>query len=111
MCYSKQGDGSGVPAVRPKSVTKLTPAEKQRRYRLRQQQRAWVATGNARLYVECRECGKAIKPSYRRGFCPGGQCKQAFFEKVQVPHVIYLGQQAKEIAERVVRKTVSAALG
>ena len=92
---------TSVPAVQPKSVTKLTPAQKQRRYRLRKQQQAWEATGEAWLYIECRECGKAIKPSYRRGFCPGGQCREAFFEKTQVPQVIYLDAQAKKISEHV----------
>jgi hypothetical protein len=97
----RQDNGTRVPAVQPKSVTKLTPAQKQRRYRLRKQQRVWEASGNAWLFIECRECGKPIKPSFQRGFCPGGQCNQAFFEKVQVPIVIYLDAQAKQVSERV----------
>lgn len=94
-------NSTSVPAVKGKSVTAFTPAEKQRRYRLRKQRQAWEATGLAWLYIECRECSKPIKPSFQRGFCPGGQCRQAFFEKVQVPAVIYLDAQAKDVSQRV----------
>jgi hypothetical protein len=97
----KSPNSTCVPAVQPKSVTKLTAAQKQRRYRLRKQQRAWEATGEAWLFTECRECGKSIKASYRRGFCPGGSCKKAFFEKVQVPQVLYLDTQTRDISVRV----------
>ncbi|HWY20034.1 MAG TPA: hypothetical protein VNX26_02375 [Candidatus Acidoferrum sp.] len=57
-------------------------ALKQQQYRMRQQQKARPF---AVLHLECRECGLPIAPSYARQFCPGGECRAAFFKKIQVP--------------------------
>lgn len=73
-------------------------AERQHRLRIR---RKFEDSGEAFLYVECRECGKPIKPSFRRGFCKGGACREAFFKKVQVPTFIRLDAEGKAVAERV----------
>ena len=70
--------------MRPEQGSKPLPrsnAQKQRAARLRKQK-------NERpfrvLHQACRECGRPIKPSYVRQFCPGGKCRTAFFKKVQV---------------------------
>jgi len=69
-------------------------AEKQRRYRLAQQQRAGLT-----LHKNCRECGAPIKPSCKRGFCANDEkCRKAFFKKVQVAHLIPLDRQSKELS-------------
>jgi hypothetical protein len=73
-------------------------AERQHRLRIR---RKFEESGEAFLYIECRECGKPIKPSFRRGFCQGGSCRKAFFKKVQVLTVVRLDAQGKAISERV----------
>ncbi|MGH9642325.1 MAG: hypothetical protein ACRD3Q_07845 [Terriglobales bacterium] len=80
------------------SVCPAADAKKrrQRRYRLRKQ---WKASGLAPLHTCCRECGVAIKPSYHRGFCAkstGRDCREKFFQNVQVQRVvpIYRGDAA-----------------
>jgi hypothetical protein len=73
-------------------------ALRQRRYRLRKQ---YEASGNANLYVACRECDAAIKPSYRRGFCPGGACRKLFYKKVQVTHVCRVTRAAAQLSEAI----------
>lgn len=58
-------------------------AIRQRRHR----QRIYEASGEAFLFTTCRECGKPIEPSFKRGFCPrstGRTCRKNFFKKVQV---------------------------
>lgn len=62
-------------------------AERQRQLRIR---RRYEATGEAWLYTHCRECGTSIRPSFRRGFCPGGKCRKLFLRRVQVPRVCRL---------------------
>jgi hypothetical protein len=60
-------------------------AIRQRRSRAR---RMFEKSGKAVLYVVCRECHAPIKPSFLRGFCPGGKCRKEFFTKVQVTTVV-----------------------
>lgn len=58
-------------------------AERQRQFR----QREYEAKGDAWLFTACRECGKPIAPSFKRGFCPGNSgknCREKFFKKIQV---------------------------
>lgn len=94
---------TAVPAVdvRPADGLKMSQsaaAIRKRRSRIR---KLFEASGSAFLYVECRECGKPIKPSFKRGFCPGGTCREAFFKKVQVPTVVRLTAEDKQLSERV----------
>jgi hypothetical protein len=72
-------------------------AIKQRRHRLKQ----FEQSGKAPKYNFCRECGKPIKESYRRGFCPGGACRDAFFKKVQVTHFVRLDIADQELSQQV----------
>lgn len=61
-------------------------ASRQRRRR----QRLYEASGDAFLFIVCRECGRPIEPSFKRGFCPrstGRACRKNFFKTVQVPTV------------------------
>jgi hypothetical protein len=62
---------------------------------------AYAATGEAFLYVTCRECDKPIKPSFHRGFCKGGACRKKFFKKVQVRRVIPITQVDRELSQAV----------
>lgn len=79
-------------------VKNVTPAAlRQRRYR----QRCWERSGEAWLFVVCRQCGAPIKPSYKRGFCPGGKCRTEFFELVQVPNVVRITWEMHNISTRV----------
>jgi hypothetical protein len=73
-------------------------ALRQRRYRLRKQ---YEASGNANLYVACQECDAAIKPSYRRGFCPGGGCRKLFYKKVQVTRVCRITRADALLSEAI----------
>jgi hypothetical protein len=86
------------------SASKALPsaeAVKQRRHRLRKQ---FEESGNAFLFIECRECSKPIKPSYKRGFCPGGACRNVFFKKVQVRTVVRLGAVSKRLSEDLLKR-------
>ena len=59
----------------------------------RRRQRLYEASGDAFLFIVCRECGRPIEPSFKRGFCPrstGRTCREKFFKKVQVPTVCRL---------------------
>lgn len=62
-------------------------AERQRQLRIR---RRYEASGEAWLFTQCRECGTSIRPSFCRGFCPGGKCRKLFSRRVQVPRVCRL---------------------
>ena len=73
-------------------------ALRQRRYRLRKQNKA---SGGANLHTACRECGKAIKPSYCRTFCPGGGCRKLFYKKVQVTHVCRITRADAQLSEAI----------
>jgi hypothetical protein len=73
-------------------------ALRQRRYRLRKQ---YEASGNANLYVACQECEAAIKPSYHRGFCPGGACRKRYYKRVQVTHVCRITRAAAQLSEAI----------
>jgi hypothetical protein len=57
-----------------------TPAEKQRRYRLRKQA---DQLGMDTPYTECQWCSKPIKPSFVRGFCPGGKCRRQLSKQAE----------------------------
>jgi hypothetical protein len=100
---NQQVTSTETPEVRPANGSKCNGwrngnAERQHRLRIR---RAFEASGKAFLYLECRECGKPIKPSFQRGFCPGGACREAFFKKVQVLTVVRLTSVDKAVSERV----------
>lgn len=84
-----------VPVSGAKTVTPA--AIRQRRYR----QRCYERSGEAWLFVVCRQCGVPIKPSYKRGFCPGGKCRTEFFELVQVPNVVRITWEMHNISTRV----------
>jgi hypothetical protein len=73
-------------------------ALRQRRYRLRKQ---YEASGNANLYVVCRECDATIKPSYCRGFCPGGSCRKRYYTRVQVTCVCRVTRSAAQLSEAI----------
>jgi hypothetical protein len=73
-------------------------ALKQRRYRLR---RDYENSGEALLFTECRHCSAPIKPSYKRGFCPGGACREQFFRDVQVRRVIPITAAMRSASENL----------
>jgi hypothetical protein len=81
-------------------VSQSPDAIRQRRSRVR---RLFENSGNAFLYVACRECDAPIKPSFQRGFCPGGHCRKQFFKKIQVPTVIALTFADQSLSEAVLR--------
>jgi hypothetical protein len=65
------------------------------RHRIKTQQKK---TPHAVLFVECRECGASIKPSYKRGFCANdGKCRDAFFKKVQVRGFVRIKHQVSDL--------------
>ncbi len=79
-------------------------AVRQRRSRAR---RMFENSGDAFLYVACRECDAPIKPSFRRGFCHGGHCRKQFFKKVQVQSVIALTFADQSLSEAVLMAGVT----
>jgi hypothetical protein len=88
------------------STEEKSNALRQRRYRLRKQ---YEESGNANLYVVCRECEAAIKPSYHRGFCPGGACRKLFYKRVQVTHVCRITRAAAQLSEAILVQGVRPA--
>jgi len=88
------------------SAEEKSNALRQRRYRLRKQHEA---SGNANLYVACRECDAAINPSYRRGFCPGGTCRKLFFKNVQVTRVCRITRADAQLSEAILAQGVRPA--
>jgi hypothetical protein len=81
-------------------------ALRQRRYRLRKQ---YEDSGNANLYVACRECDAAIHPSYRRGFCRGGTCRKRYYKRVQVSHVCRVTRADAQLSEAILVQRVRPA--
>ena len=81
-----------------KSLPRGRNALKQRQYRLRQQHEARPFRV---LHASCRECGRPIKPSYVRQFCPGGECRAAFLRKIQVPTVVAITFPTQSLSEAV----------
>src|SRR5438270_1478251 len=73
QCVPAPEDAEG--RVPGKATETATGDNKWQRYRLRKQ-RQWEASGEAFLYINCRFCGEAIKPSYSRGFCPRPKAPQ-----------------------------------
>ena len=88
------------------STEEKSNALRQRRYRLRKQHEA---SGNANLYVACRECDAAINPSYRRGFCPGGTCRKRYYKRVQVTRVCRVTRSAAQLSEAILVQGVRPA--
>lgn len=88
------------------SAEEKSNALRQRRYRLRKQ---YEASGNANLYVACRECDAAINPSYRRGFCPGGTCRESYYKRVQVSHMCRVTRSAADLSEAILAQRVRPA--
>jgi len=77
-----------------------TPAAiRQRRSRAR---RMYEASGDAYLFTNCRQCDAPIKPSFSRGFCPGGACRKRFFhDDVRVTRVVPITQATARVSESV----------
>jgi len=86
--------------VCPESARKRN-AERQRNFRLRRQRKLRPF---AVLHKECRECGRSIKPSVVRCFCPGGVCRAAFFAKIQVLTVFPVTLADRSLSESVLKE-------
>ena len=81
---------SGAKALPRRSIQRL--------YRLRKQHKERPFR---EFHVQCRECNLPIKPSYERPFCPGGKCKRAFFNRVQVRRVESIDFTAHSLSQAV----------
>ena len=94
---SRASTGTSVPEMRPETATD----SKWRRYRLKKQRQAWRASGEAFLYTECMYCAAPIKPSFVRGFCPGGHCRQEYLQAVPIHRVVPITGFDRRVSARV----------
>jgi hypothetical protein len=72
-----------------------------RRYRLRKIRREYQNSGEAFLHTECLMCSKPIKPSYRRGFCPGGVCRDRYLNAKPVHRVVPITRLDRAVSTRI----------
>ena len=80
-------------------MSQTPDAIRQRRSRAR---RLYEASGAACLFTACRQCGAPIKPSFSRGFCPGGVCRKQFFrDAVRVTRVVPITRTTARMSESV----------
>jgi len=83
-----------------KNSAETATTNKFRRYRLRKQHQELGPVGC--LYTHCRYCDREIKPSYLRGFCPGGECRDSYFKTVRVLRLVPITIIDNQISTRIV---------
>jgi hypothetical protein len=88
--------------VCPNNYSKMSQTPEAVRQRRSRARRMYEASGDAYLFTNCRQCDAPIKPSFSRGFCPGGACRKRFFrDDVRVARVVPITRVMARTSESV----------